>query len=104
MVVTNLAEAELVEIQECQVARPVVLVVAALFAPLGLVVVQQVERVAVAKVESVEQAQVAPLVQHSLQHLVDLAERMKLRDRRPRRSRAATNHRPASFAAVATLV
>ncbi|NBT27527.1 MAG: hypothetical protein EBT09_13495 [Actinobacteria bacterium] len=75
---------------------------AALFVPPALVVVQQVELVAVAMVESVEQVQVARLVQHSLQHLVDLAERMKLRDHH-HHSRAATCHRLALLASLAHL-
>ena len=67
----NPAVAELVANLVCQVAHPelsaelVALVVALAHLPLALAVGSLVELVVVAKVESVEQAQVARLVQHS---------------------------------------
>jgi len=67
----NPAAAELVASLVYQVAHPAVsavlvaLVVASAHLPLALAVGSLVELVVVAKVESVEQAQVALLVQHS---------------------------------------
>lgn len=71
LVAMNPAVAELVANLVCQVAHPelsavlVESVVASAHLPLALAVVPLVELVVVAKVESVEQAQVARLVQHS---------------------------------------